>query len=215
MSINSQDVINAMNWRAAVKVFNKDKTIDKELLDTIIEAGRLAPTAYGLQPVKIIDVSENLNLRAKIREIGFNQAQITEAPNLFVITTTKEVNENLINDLIKRTATARNIPVENLKGYEDMMKGDILSKDTSSKSAWSDRQAYLAFGSMLTTAALLGVDAAPMEGFIPQKVDEILDLDNLNLRSLGLLALGYRDESDTYNKMAKVRLSKEEFVIKK
>jgi nitroreductase len=45
-----------------------------------------------------------------------------------------------------------------------------------------------------------------MEGFNPQALDEVLDLKALGLRSVALLALGYRDaEKDWLVNMKKVR----------
>jgi nitroreductase / dihydropteridine reductase len=214
MKTNTQEITDAMNWRAAVKVFKKDVKVEGELLETILEATRLAPTAYGLQPVKVVDVSDNTELREKIKEAGYGQVQIVDAPHLFVVCAVRNIDEQFIDQYVKLTSEIRGLELDTLKGFGDMMKGDILMRDEAGKSAWAGRQAYLAFGSMITTAALLGVDAGPMEGFNPQKVDEILGLEKHNLRSLALVAVGYRDESDTWSKMSKVRTKKEDFVIK-
>ncbi len=53
-----------------------------------------------------------------------------------------------------------------------------------------------------------------MEGFDPAKVDEILGLSKLGLRSVILLPLGYRaTEGDWLVNLKKVRRTKEQFVI--
>lgn len=215
MAVDTKTILEAMNWRSAVKVFKQDQKVSQDLIDTILEAGRLAPSAYGLQPVKIVDISDNRELRAKVQEAAFGQRQVIEAPHLFVVTTLKNVDENFVHDFVVRTSETRHIPLENLTGFEATMKGDILSRDEAGKFAWAGRQAYIAFGAMITAAAMLGVDGGPMEGFNPQKVDEVLELDKDNLRSLGLFALGYRDEADEWSKMPKVRLDKESFILKK
>jgi nitroreductase len=206
-----EEIINAFNWRAAVKSYSKEKLVDQKDLDTILEAGRMAPTAYGLQPFRIVEVKSK-ELREKLLPAAFGQKQVVEAPNLFVITAVKNVNKEYIRKFVELTASVRGTTVEALKGFEDMMIGDIDSRSDEEKIKWAGRQAYLAFGAMLETAALLGVDAGPMEGFNVAQVNEILGLDKLGLHALGLMALGYR-ENDDYSKMPKVRFAKEDLVV--
>lgn len=208
-----QEIINAFNTRAAIKVFDQSKPLEEDKLNTILESARMAATAYGLQPFRLIEV-DTKDLREKIKEAGFGQAQITEAPKLFVIAACTNVDEAFIDKFVELTANTRGVTTADLKGYRDMMVGDIAGRTADEKIKWAGRQAYIALGSMLETAALLGVDAGPMEGFIPQKVDEILGLSDLNLTSLGLVVFGHRGE-DVYSKMKKVRISKEDFIIKK
>ena len=96
-----------------------------------------------------------------------------------------------------------------------MMVGDISSRSSEDRNAWAGRQAYIALGTMIGQASLLGIDTGPMEGFNNAQVDEILGLKDLNLESLAYLALGYRDESDAFASLKKVRLPLEDFVITK
>ena len=49
-------------------------------------------------------------------------------------------------------------------------------------------------GKMIETAALLGIDSCPMEGFDPERIDEVLGLAAKNLASTSMLAVGYRGE---------------------
>lgn len=210
---NSQIITNALHFRSAVKSFDQNKPLEEEHLNTILESAILAPSAYGLQPFKIIHIKDE-SVRAKIREEGYNQAQITDAPELFVIAVRTDLNEQFISDFVALTAKERNLNVDDLKGFKDMMVGDILGRSEEGKSKWAHRQAYIALGFMLETSAILNVDAGPMEGFNPSSVDEILGLKKLNLESIGLLALGYRSEDDTWSKMPKVRASKEDFIVK-
>ena len=213
MKDNLIDMItNAFHWRGAIKNFNPNKKVDDKLLNTILEAGRMSPTAYGLQPFRLVNV-EDIELRRKLQEISFGQRQVVEAPHFYVIAARTDIDENYVRKYIELISSVRGIPVENLKGFEDSMNGDISKRSPEEKLKWAGRQAYIAFGAMLETAALLGVDAGPMEGFIPSKVDEILNLKEKNLASIGYMALGYR-EDDTYFKMAKVRFPKEEMIIK-
>lgn len=206
-----EKIIQAFNWRAAVKSYNKEKPVDTDTLNTILESARLSATAYGLQPFRIINVVDT-DLRAKLLEASYGQRQVVDAPHLFVIAAVTNIDADYVRKYIENIATTRGVTVADLKGFEDTMVGDICSRSEEEKMKWAGRQAYIALGSMLETAALLEVDAGPMEGFDSNKVDEILGLTNLNLKSLGYMVLGYR-ENDEYSKMAKVRLAKDDFVI--
>jgi nitroreductase len=64
---------------------------------------------------------------------------------------------------------------------------------------------------MMTTAALLNVDSAPMEGFDPAAVNEILGLNEKHLSATVLLAIGYRGE-DSSASHPKVRRAFEDVV---
>jgi nitroreductase len=75
------------------------------------------------------------------------------------------------------------------------------------------RQAYIALGASLISAAFEEVDATPMEGFDPKAVDEILGLSAKGLRSVVIVPLGYRDsEGDWLVKLKKIRRPREQFV---
>lgn len=208
-----QEKINeALNWRAAVKSFNKDKKVPEQDLELILEAGRMAPTAYGLQPLKIVEVTSP-ELRLKLQEAAFGQTQVVDAPHLFVITALNDTDEGYIKKYVQNISETRGVSIESLEGYQNSMIGGIASRSLDQKKSWAGRQAYLALGFMLEAAALLGVDAGPMEGFTPSKVDEILGLGEKGLHSLAFMVLGYR-ENDKYSEMKKIRLSKSEFLIK-
>ena len=79
-------------------------------------------------------------------------------------------------------------------------------------STWSTRQVYLALGFLIYSAALLGIDACPMEGFKPDKFDEMLGLPDKGYASKVICALGYRSSEDKLAEMAKVRYETETVV---
>lgn len=206
-----ENIQKALSWRYGAKIFT-NKPLDKNLLDAILEAGRMAPGAYGLQPYKLIHV-KNPELRQKLREASFGQPKVTDASEYVVVAARTDLDENFIEEYVQNISKTRGVKREDLQGFFENMKGDILSRDENRKSSWAGRMAYISFGFMLETAALLGVDAGPMEGFINSKYDEILGLKEKGLTSLGGLALGYRDESDEYATLKKVRVSKEDFIL--
>jgi nitroreductase len=206
-------IAQAFNTRAAIKTFDTSKKVSEKDVATILESARMSPTAYGLQPFRVIHV-KNAEVRKQLQAVSFNQPQVVDAAELFVIAARTDINEAFIDEYIALVAETRGITAEQLKGFKDMMVGDILGRFEDGRAAWAGRQAYIALGSMIETAALLGVDGCPMEGFMPPKVDQILGLEALKLTSLGYFAIGYRGD-DQMSKLKKVRVATEKFVVEK
>ncbi|MFM2414878.1 MAG: hypothetical protein RI911_571 [Candidatus Parcubacteria bacterium] len=209
-----QQIRDALLWRYATKIFIKGKQVPSEIREAVIEAGRMAPTAYGLQPFRIVHV-QTPELREQIKAVSFGQAQVSDAGDFFVIARRTDIDAAFVDEYIARISETRGVPLENLKGFGDMMKGDIVGRDEAGRAMWAGRQAYIALGAMVETAALLQVDACPMEGFMPDKVDDVLGLKAQNLASVGYFALGYRDATDEVAHYAKVRVARDAIVIEK
>src|SRR5260370_12801148 len=76
--------------------------------------------------------------------------------------------------------------------------GIVKSMDEAARDAWARNQAYIALGNLLTSAALLGIDACPMEGFDRAQYDEILGLNKQGFASAVIATLGYRTASDPH-----------------
>jgi nitroreductase len=127
----------------------------------------------------------------------------------------KVIDEKLADDYIKYVSEVRSIPVENLKGYSDMIKGSISYRTPAERVEWAARQAYIALGVLITSAAIMGIDTGPMEGFDAKKFDEILGLDKIGFESKVCIALGFRSESDEAAKYKKVRFTKDQVVLEK
>ena len=209
MKNNSLD---ALAWRYATKTFDPSKKLSADQLNTITESLRLSASSYGLQPWKFIVVT-NPEIRTKLRGAAWDQSQITDASALIVLAVQKTVDTAYVDRFVTSVSTQRNVPADALKGYADMMKSAITSRTPEGVKEWSSRQVYIALGTALTVAALEGIDACPMEGFDPQKADEILGLSKLGLESRVLLPVGFRSVEDKTAGYKKVRFTKEEVVI--
>lgn len=205
-----EKILKALNWRYAVKVFDPTKKITEEELHTILESGRLAPSSIGIEPWKFI-VVENKELRQKLRAAGYDQSKITDASYLIIIARRTDVRQNIANELIERTADIQKVKHEDLGGLRQMAEGGISRHDDQSLDTWARSQTYIPFGIMIHTAALLGIDAGPMEGFNAEQVDEILGLKEKNLKSTTMLTLGHRGE-DPAAERPKVRRKFEDVV---
>ena len=202
-----KNTINALLWRYATKKYNSNKKLSPEQLDGLLESIRLAPSSFGLQPFKVLVITDP-EIRIKLRAAGFGQPQITDASHLLVFAVEKNLNEKYVDEFIAETSKIRGVKADALQGFSVMLKGAISGRTTEQRLEWAARQAYLALGVLLTAAAIEAVDASPMEGFNPDEFDKILGLDAKSLKTVVVAALGFRDEKDEYLNLKKVRWPK-------
>lgn len=213
--MNNKDInnkiIKTLNWRYATKVFDASKKVSDEDLHLILESARLSPSSIGIEMWKFI-VVKNTDIRIKLREAGFNQSQITDASHLIIIVYRTDNDISLVKERIERTVKIQNEDPTNLGGLKTMLENTVKQKvDDGSLESWVRAQSYIPLGIMMETAALLDIDTCPMEGFQPEKVDEILNLKEKNLKSITMLAVGYRGD-DPASKRPKIRRDFDEVV---
>ncbi|MCW3805306.1 NAD(P)H-dependent oxidoreductase [Plebeiibacterium marinum] len=207
------ELIKQLNWRYATKHFDASKKINTNDLNTLLDAVNLAPTSYGLQPFKVL-VVEDENKKQKLKEAGYQQPQFTEASHIILLAAKNNISETDVDEFMNRIAKARNLEVEDLAEYKNMMLAKINSATDEGLTAWASKQCYIALGFLLYTAAQLSIDACPMEGFDSESFDDILGLKEKNLKSVVLATVGYRSKEDKYQSLAKVRYDLDDLVIK-
>ncbi|WP_094461821.1 NAD(P)H-dependent oxidoreductase [Pannonibacter phragmitetus] len=206
-------LIEKLNWRYATKKMDPSKTVSEDKVERILEAARLAPTSSGLQPFEVIVVT-NPEVRAKIQEIAWNQAQVTEGSHLLVFAAWDNYTADRINMMFDLVNEERGFTSEGWENYRQMLLNTYVPRDAETNYQHAARQAYIAFGIALAAAAFEGVDSTPMEGFDADKLDEILGLRAKGMRSVTILPLGYRDEAnDWLASLKKVRRPRDQFVI--
>jgi len=198
-------MLDKLTWRYAVKKMDPAQTVPEEKIDQILEAIRLAPTSSGLQPFSVI-VLRNPGLRARIREVAYDQAQITDASVVLVFAAWDGYSAERIDALVDFMAAERGMDRELVSPYYERLKGMYLPRPDQVNFEHAARQAYIAFGFAMAAAAELEVDCVPMEGFDAAAVDDILGLREMGLRSVTLLPLGVRAaEGDWLQPLKKVR----------
>ncbi|MFT3979647.1 MAG: NAD(P)H-dependent oxidoreductase [Ferruginibacter sp.] len=205
------NVKEALNWRYAVKKFS-NKTVSPDTVTQVTEAINLTASSAGLQPYRLLIVN-NKELQQQLGEGSFNP-QIADASHLVVFAAFENITQAHIDDYMDRIAAVRQVPVESLKEFKTVLESYFLKLSPEDIFTWAARQAYIGLGTGLIAAAELKVDATPMEGFDRTKFDELLGLKEKGLKSVVIMALGYRDEeNDVFSKLKKVRLPIEEFAI--
>ena len=201
-----------LNWRYATKKFDSLKKISRQDFEELLEALRLSPSSFGLQPWKFIVVHDPI-LRKKLRPHAWGQPQVTDADTLIVFCSLKSMNEKYVKDHADLIAQVRGVTRGSISGYEQMMLASLKSKSPEAVSQWMKNQVYIALGVFLSECAHRKIDACPMEGFDAEKFDEILDLPQQGLESVVLCAIGYRSTDDHFADLKKVRFDKNEVFI--
>ena len=206
------NIIDSLKWRYAVKKFDTNKELSELQIETLKEAFNLTATSYGLQPLKLV-IIKNKKIQEKLVPFSWNQQQILQASHLLVICvkdnyTTKEV-ENYFN-LVQKI---RNTPDEVINPFKKFLTAEIAKKTQEELYVLNKNQAYIALGNLLTVCALQQIDSCPMEGFTPDKYDEILDLTKDNLKSVLVLPVGFRASDDYMKDLTKVRKNISDSII--
>ena len=206
------DIIKQLQWRYATKKFDENKKLSQEKLNTLKEAFDLTATSYGLQPVKMVVVS-NTKMIKQLVPMSYNQPQIGNASHILVLCTETTVDTAFIKNYFNLVEKTRNTPRDVLSSFEEFLIDDFSKKTQEEKDAWGANQTYLIMGNLLTVCAVEGIDACPIEGFVPSQYDEFLNLSEKGLKSVLVLAVGHRSKDDMFSEMKKVRRGVEEMVI--
>ena len=208
----TKQLIDALQWRYATKVFDSAKKIPADLWSALEQTLVLTPTSYGLQPYQFLIVQDPAK-RAALLPQSWNQKQVVDCSHFVVFAARTDMKEADVDKFISRVVSVRGIPAESMKFYRDMMMGDVVN-GARGKIAheWATRQCYIALGNLMTAAAVLGVDTCPMEGIVPSEYDKILNLNGSGYATAVACALGYRAAADKYAALAKVRYPAQDLV---
>ena len=158
-------------------------------------------------------VVNDKKIQEQLVEHTWNQQQVVQASHILVICIQDQLDENDIEKYFALVKEIRNTPDEILNPFKNYLKEDVSKKTQKELVPWMKNQAYIALGNLMTVAAIEKIDSCPMEGFNPEKYDEILKLDQHNLKSVLVLPVGFRAEDDYMKDLKKVRKNIEDVVI--
>lgn len=211
--ISSNILLDSLNWRYATKAFDPARKISPADWSTLEQALVLTPSSFGLQPWKFVVITDQ-TVKDSLVPVSWGQRQVADASHIVVMAVKTEIGEADVTAYMENTAKTRGIPVESMDGFKNIILGFIANPPFGlTVKDWVTRQAYISLGNLMTSASLLGIDTCPMEGFDPEKYNEILGLTKLGLRSVVTCPVGYRAESDKYASLPKVRFPASELVL--
>ena len=172
-------------FRHACKEFD-GREIPEEDLTYILEAGRLSPSSFGMEPWRFLVVSDP-ETKAKLRPLCWNQKQITTCSHLVII----KNQIALVQDdaYIEAMFARRGLDPEATAAYIKRYKEFLAKQDIP---VWTAKQCYIAMESMLLAAAFRKIDSCPIEGYEKERVEEFLGLDPAKEQVAIIVAFGYR-----------------------
>ena len=211
--IRPDELVRQLGWRYATKKFDPARKIPAEYWNALEQALVLTPSSFGLQPWKFIVVSDPV-LRERLKPASWNQSQVVDASHLVAFAYKKDLSPADVDRYTRHIAAVRGVPERSLESYKQRMVSFVgRAGQGLDINAWATCQLYIALGTFLTAAALLGIDACPMEGIEPQKYDQILDLGPLGYKTAFVATAGYRAEDDAYARLDKVRYPSSEVLL--
>jgi len=195
--------LEALSRRYSVKKFNNE-IIPREALHNILESGKLSASSLGLQPYKIL-VVESKEMKEKLIPAFYNPSQISTCSHLIVIVSKKSLDENYVNGYFRHISEVRETPSEKLDLFRNSINQHINQKTQDEIFNWAEKQSYIVLANLMYAAAMESIDTCPMEGFRPDLIEEILEINPETEKVTVTLALGYRSEEDHFQHMKKVR----------
>lgn len=209
-----EQVLKQLQWRYATKQFDPARKISPHDWEALEEVLVLTPSSYGAQPWKFIVVT-NPAVKEKLVAFSWGQRQVADCSHLVVFAIRKNMDGDHIDAHLKRIVEVRGGSHEALAPLRKMMVGDVVEGPRGEKvNEWAACQVYIALGNFMTSAAMLGIDTCPMEGFQPGKYDDVLGLEAFGLASVVACCAGYRHAGDKYAALPKVRFHKDDVIVR-
>lgn len=205
------NVIEALNWRYAVRKFSPQRIDDKKI-QKLLTATRLSATSYGLQPYRMIMVDDK-SVRNKLFQYSLGQKKVVDCSHLIVFAAQTDISEAVVDRYVHSVAKTREISVDELKDMADHMKSVFASMNSEKRREWAHQQVHIALGTLLTAAAMMQIDSCPMTGIEHAGYDEVLGLSNIGLETSVICALGVRHPEDRNALLKKVRYNQSEMVV--
>jgi nitroreductase len=211
--VENETLLKQLRWRYATEKFDPTKKIPAEDWNTLEQALIATPSSFGLQPWHFVVITSQ-ELKDKLVSASWGQQQVSQASHVVVFAVKKDIDADYVQKCASRSAEVRGLPIERLDGFKRSVMKLVERQDSSVTEAWLIRQVYIALGNLLTCAAMLGIDACPMEGIEPGKYDQILGLPARGYATMLIATLGYRAADDAAANDPKVRFSAEELVTR-
>lgn len=205
------NILNALNWRYAVRQFSSQK-IEESRVRELLKAVRLSASSYGLQPYRMI-VIKDIATRKQLLPYSMGQDKVVDCSHLVVLAARTDIGDDMVDRYIESVSQVRQVPMQALQRLTDHMKSVFAAMSRRQKIEWAHQQAYIALGTLLTSAALMKIDSCPMTGFESENFDRVLGLADMGLESSVICALGIRHPEDKNATLPKVRYPLSEMLM--
>lgn len=176
-------LLDSIQQRYACRQFLAGQFVTSDELALLLEAGRLAPSAFGMEPWRFILV--DAGKRAAVTRACYDQPAVTTAAALIAIVALVAVldpDSDYVRARFKAEARGGDMaPV--YEAYRAFYQAESIA-------AWAQGQCNFAAAHMLLQAAHMGLDSCPIGGFDSDALATALTLPTGEIPAL-LIALGH------------------------
>ena len=211
MTISPDQLLASLRWRYATKQFDSNRKIPLTTWDALEESLVLTPSSFGLQPWKFL-VIDDPGVRSNLSKESWGQPQVIQASHYVVLTARTDLDADDIDTWIARMSEVQGSAPESLAPLKGMIAGFAQVMSQEVRHAWNVRQAYIALGQLMASAAVMGIDACPMEGISTAGYDQLLGLEGSGYSTAVGCALGYRSGDDKYASIPKARFDRSDVI---
>lgn len=199
MKTTREFLLDIFENRYTCKGYDPEKKVSHEDFMTIMEVARLSPSSFGYEPWKFL-LLNNEEIKEKIRPYAWGAKVSLDGASHFVLILAKKdikYDSDYVKYIVKDIqGFPENMMKDRIATFENFQKKDFRLLDREGDLfKWAVKQTYIPLTNMLTSAAMLGIDSTPIEGFNKEKVEEVLIDENVyNPDDFGLsamIAFGY------------------------
>lgn len=162
------DVTKAIELRRSVKAFDPDHRMSEAEVEKLMSLAMLSPTAWNLQNWRFVLVSDTA-LRKEIRQAAWDQAQVTDASLLVVLTADlKAWQKEPVRYWKNAPQAVQDFIVPAIRQYYEGR--EQVQRDEAMRSCG------IAAMSLMLAAKEMGYDSGPMDGFDFDAVGKLINL---------------------------------------
>lgn len=203
-NIDKKDVLNGFQFRHACKEFDSTKIVSDQDIEFILQTANLSPSSFGFEPWHFV-VVQNKELRELLKPVAWGAPLKLDTASHFILGLSMKApltkwDSDYIMHMMKDVKQLPKDVIEGyLKFYREFQESDFNLDSDKKLFDWASKQTYIALANMMTSAALIGVDSCPIEGFHEGKVEKLLqekfDIDTDKYGLSFMVAFGYRKEA--------------------
>ncbi len=181
--------IDVINERRSVNFFDKSKSLDDQLLREIIDTAVLAPSAFNLQPWKVIAVKSD-QAKKDLFELSNQQPKVLDAPVSLIIVGDRYGFRDESRTWAEMLKITNEKTVQGAKDAANYLYGSSEER----KIKFAESNAGLLAMSIMYTAKAKGVDTHPMSGIDFDGIKEKFNLKE-DEHVVMVITMGYHDKS--------------------
>ncbi|WP_176053140.1 oxygen-insensitive NAD(P)H nitroreductase [Paraburkholderia caribensis] len=211
------DLSDAIHARHTVKAFESGRALPESAIEGLLKVLHNSPSSVNSQPWHYV-VASTPEGKARIAKsttgsYAYNEPKVLNASHVIALCMRTDISDAHLNAILEQEERDGRFLIDGAKQAQDRSRRsyvDVHKYELRDVPQWMEKQVYLALGGLLLGAAILGIDATPMEGFDSRTLDLEPGLREQGYTGVVLASFGFRSEQDFNAKLPKSRLPRDE-----